>query len=690
MKRTFLLGLTLCLPLTAIPQTTITGETTQEGQVYVPADFERFAPRTALDLLVQIPGFSIRGGSGQRGFGQAQENVLINGKRITAKTTSATDVLQQLSADNVVRIVIVEGADLDIPGLSGQVANVITKAEGLSGTWNYRQRYRENLRPIFDWFDISVNGTAGDLKWRASLNSDPGRGANAGRENITNGDGELLQFREEDFTFHGDRVVGEVGLVWDPDDSREASLNASYGIREVDEQEFSNRFLPDGTAESEAIFSFAEDEWESEVSGDFAFDLGPGRLKLIGLQRNEDSAFTENFKFGASDGSVSSDTIFLQSIFENESILRGEYNLQGQNNSDWQISLEGVYNLLESDEELLAGDLQTDPVLVAESVDGIEVEELRFEAFVSHGRQLRPNVRLQASLGAEYSEVSSDGQNAQTRSFTRPKGSLALSWEARDNLTINTELSREIGQLSLFDFVPDVDLDDGDNRSGNIDIEPDKTTRLEVQLERDYAKWGNATLTLYGEQIDDIIDRVPIMITDANGNTSIREARGNVDSATRYGFDLAGTFLFDALGWKGAQLDYEFEYRRSEIDDPLTGETRRISGDKIRFIDLEFRQDISGTDWAYGWEVENYYESPVFRLNVVNSFESVPPFASVFIEHKDIFGLTANATLGNVFDQDDNFTRLRFSPDRNGNLTQVEDRSRNFGPILTLRLSGSF
>ncbi|MEO1642109.1 MAG: outer membrane beta-barrel protein, partial [Pseudomonadota bacterium] len=638
MKRALLLGLTLCLPLAVHAQTAITGEETEAGQVYVPADFERFAPRTALDLLVQIPGFTIRGGGGGRGFGQAQENVLINGKRISAKTTSSTDVLQQLSADNVVRIVIVEGADLDIPGLTGQVANVITTAEGISGTWNYRQRYRENLRPVFDWFDVSVNGTAGDVKWRAGLSSNHGRGANAGRENITDGAGSLIQYREEDFTSHRLRVFLETGLVWDPADSREASLNASYGLREIDDQEFSTRFAPDGTEQSRAIFAFAEDEWESEVSGDFAFDLGPGRLKLIGLQRNEDSAFTDNFKFGASDGSASSDSIFLQSIYENETILRGEYSWQGANESDWQASLEGVYNLLESDEVLFAGDLFTSPVLVPESVDGIKVEEYRYEAFLTHGRQLRPNLRLQASLGAEYSEVTSDGANAQTRSFTRPKGSIAFLWEARENLTINTELSRSVGQLSLFDFVPDVDLDDGLNQSGNVDIVPAQTTRLEMQFERDYGKWGNTTLTLYGEQIDDIVDRIPITFTDAMGNTTIREARGNLDSATRYGFDIAGTFLFDAIGWKGAQLDYEFDYRQSEVEDPLTGNTRRISGDKIRFIDLEFRQDISGTDWAYGWEIENYYESAVFRLNATSAYEAVPYFGGIFVEHKDIFG----------------------------------------------------
>lgn len=48
-------------------------------RTYTPADFERFAPRTALDMLQQLPSFSIREVSEVRGLGQASENVLING-----------------------------------------------------------------------------------------------------------------------------------------------------------------------------------------------------------------------------------------------------------------------------------------------------------------------------------------------------------------------------------------------------------------------------------------------------------------------------------------------------------------------------------------------------------------------------------------------------------------------------------
>src|SRR5688500_6127305 len=46
-------------------------------KVYTPADFARFAPKTALDMLNQVPGFSIRGeDTASRGLGQASGNVL--------------------------------------------------------------------------------------------------------------------------------------------------------------------------------------------------------------------------------------------------------------------------------------------------------------------------------------------------------------------------------------------------------------------------------------------------------------------------------------------------------------------------------------------------------------------------------------------------------------------------------------
>ena len=52
--------------------------------------------------------------------------------------------------------------------------------------------------------------------------------------------------------------------------------------------------------------------------------------------------------------------------------------------------------------------------------------------------------------------------------------------------------------------------------------------------------------------------------------------------------------------------------------------------------------------------------------------------------------MTGSVVLGNLLDADEKLTRVVYAPDRTGAVDRVEDRNRNFGNILTLRLKGSF
>jgi hypothetical protein len=115
------------------------------GRTYTPADFARFAPRTAYDMLRQVPGFTIRSEDSQRGLGQATGNVLLNGQRLSSKSDDIVTQLGRIPAANVLRIEIRDGATLDIPGLSGPVANVVAKASGLRGQWKWEPDVRSRF-----------------------------------------------------------------------------------------------------------------------------------------------------------------------------------------------------------------------------------------------------------------------------------------------------------------------------------------------------------------------------------------------------------------------------------------------------------------------------------------------------------------------------------------------------------------
>lgn len=680
MKSSLLTALALTLPFVA--QARDSGETAHGDHIFVPADFSQYAPQTALDMVSQIPGFRISDDNNEaRGFGQASQNVLINGQRISSKSTNARDALSRIPAANVEKIELVEGANLDIPGLSGRVVNVTAQSSGITGTWEYRARFREALPPFFDGIDASVTGEGNNLSWTLGLESDPPRASNAGRKRITDANNELIEYGLEQFKGSGHNVTGTATVAWTPDNGNIGNLNLEYSVNEWDERETSNRYTPDDVLTEQRRFEWSNDEWNSEISGDYEFGLGSGRLKLIGLQRNGHRPTVATFFGGTVDGLSPRHDIFKQTVDESESIFRLEYNLAFDDNSDWQFSAEGAFNMLESEAALQALDANGNLAPVNIGTPEVTVEERRGEAFVTHSRQLSPKVRLQTSLGLEMTEITSDGPNGQVRTFNRPKGFLAAIWEPSETLTVNARLERTVGQLDFFDFVSSVDVNLGDNQSGNGDIVPEQSWRAELEFERDYGVWGAGNVLVFAEALEDIVDQVPI---------GTGEGPGNLDTGSRIGVELEGTIKFDRIGWRGAQLEVNGGYYKSEVDDPLTGETRRITRDLIRSVELELRHDIPNTNWAWGLHFENEKNAGVYRLTNLRRFEGVPGFAWGFVEHKDLYGMTASVFVANLFDQDNQFTRAIYAPDRTGTIDRVEDHTRNFGPILTLRLKGTF
>src|SRR6185503_2362068 len=175
-------------------------------RTYTPADFARFAPRNALDMLNQVPGFAIDSAdTDRRGLGQATGNVLINSERFSGKSTDILTELRRISASNVARIEIVDAATLNIPGLSGQVANVITVSRGLSGNFVYRPQIRARRTP-FRWSngEISVNGTIGGTQFTLSARNNSFRNGNAGPEVVIPPAGTILDRRDEVLSVNGD------------------------------------------------------------------------------------------------------------------------------------------------------------------------------------------------------------------------------------------------------------------------------------------------------------------------------------------------------------------------------------------------------------------------------------------------------------------------------------------------------
>lgn len=658
-------------------------------RVFQAEDFNRFAPRTALDMVEQIPGFSFdNDDDGSRGFGQASGNVLINGQRISGKSNGASDALSRISAENVEKIEILDGASLDIPGLSGQVANVIAEAsEDVSGSWSWRARWRETVRPFYDDVTIAVSGKTGNIAWSLGGEVNPRRFGNTGEESIFDATVTLIETREEKLTFVGDRPSVSGSLTWTPENGHVANLNASFGVWQPDTVEVSVRTPLDGSPQINRLFQRSEDEKNGEIGADYEFGLGTGRLKVIGLYRFENSPFRNRVFAAAIDGSTAEEFVFNQTIDEAESILRSEYAWSPRPGRDWQISLEGAFNSLESDSEEfeafdfaeLGPNLNTDPTAI--------VEELRGEALITHGRKLSDKWTAQIAIGGEISEITQSGADNSSQTFLIPKGFLSASYNASENLTLSGRIERRVGQLNFFDFIASSDINNDIGRDANPNLSPEQSWLLEFEAESNFGAWGAGTIKIFGEQFEDVVDRIPLF---DDGGFVIGDAIGNINSATLYGAEFSTTLKFDPIGLKGVQVEASGMIEDSTLTDPLTDESRRLNDGFIYEWEVELRHDIPNTNWAWGLNAENERESKRVFLSEISESRDSHPSTFIFLEHKNIFGMTGFIRYENLLNRGDISERLFFEPDRTGAFDGREFREREFGTGLRIGLAGSF
>lgn len=651
------------------------------AKTFLPADFARFAPRNALDMLRNVPGFTIREATQERGLGTATGNVLINGQRISGKSNDVLTELGRIPASNVTRIEIVDAATLNVPGLSGQVANVFVKADSMSGQFAWRPEFRQRFtRPLLTRGEVSVSGKLGRLDYNLGLQNQSFRSGAGGRTLVYAPDHSLIERRHDVWTGSGEDVRLSARATWDGPGSSIANLNASLRGFFYDYRELGTRTGP-GLVDRVRRVTNDEDEWIWEVGGDYEFALAGGRLKLIGLARSDHDPFEQGLRTEFANGDPDTGSRFLNVADTQERIGRAEYRWKW-GKGDWQVSAEGAFNSLDNVTEYL--ELRPDGSFIEIELPGSTgiVKEDRYEVMASHGRPLSSKLTVQLAAGGEYSNLRQIGGGGLSRTFWRPKGSVSAAWKASPRLDVNFKLQRRVGQLNFADFLATVNLTDDRENAGNVDLVPTQSWEADLEATRNLGRYGTTTFRVYGRLYDDIVDTIPIGLTG--------ESRGNIDRATAYGFESKTTFNFDPLGWKGAKLDARFQAQKTRVKDPLTGERRPISTNLLHLVDLTLRHDIPDSDWAWGGNINYALYARDYRLTEVGRLWEGPVWASAYVENKDVMGLTVRASISNIFAATSMWDRTVYAGRRTGPIQQIEHRDRLIGPIFSFQVRGKF
>jgi outer membrane receptor for ferrienterochelin and colicins len=649
--------------------------------IYEAAVFSSFAPQTAGDMVRQIPGFSITDLSNDRGLGEASQNVLINGARISGKSNDARSVLGRISAASVIRFEIVDGATLDITGLSGQVLNVVTRPDALSGNFKWSPQFRKRMAGNVLGGEINLSGKLGAGDFTLGLaNKDAFRGGGWGPEINTDKNGILLYTRDRFGRFNGDRPSLTASYSLKSGTGAALNINATGQLFKFRGRTEYDRFAPTGPHIIE-LETNTENESNYELSGDYEAALWGGKLKLIGYHRFEHSPGKGEFRRDFLGLQPVEADRYDQVVDEGETVIRSEYRWKS-GKSDWQVSLESAKNFLDSTLALSTLDAQGNFNAVAFDGANARVEEKRGQLVLSYGRPLGSKLNMQLSLGGEYSQLSQSGGNGRTRSFWRPKGSASLAYKASPALDLSFKLQRKVGQLNFGDFLASVDLQNSNDNAGNPDLVPPQSWLGEFELNRSLGKSGSVKLKLTGEVISDLVDQIPI--------TAITEAPGNLPSARRANAELTATLLLDRFGAKGAKLDFTGRIERSQVKDPVTGIDRQISEQTDYGYEIQFRHDIPSTNWAYGVTFEHDRQAPFFRLSYTAEQYKSRPGLHAFIENKDVYGLKLRAQIINILNGFEQNNETFYVARRDGPLSRFVSTPVRYGFIYRFQVSGTF
>lgn len=599
-------------------------ETREGSTVYRPEFFAASRPSTALDMINRLPGFQFDQGASARGFAGTAGNVLIDGKRPASKSDSLGDILSRIPASQVDRIEVIRGGapGIDMQGRS-VVANVIRRAGNASQ--QVITIANNLLLPSGDNLPnarYELSRTYGPRSFDFSISRGVGIDDSSGQGTRTRRDPAGVITRLEAAGHEGDGGgLSSKGSVKTPMFGGELRANASLGKSDFKSEDHFTRL--DRPAPRLDIVQ-TSDSVSGEIGLNFTRPLTPRvAAELVGLQRLSRSEFASNSEQGADRSTFTSDAE------SGESIARGVLRFKRSATLSFEGGGEVAFNFRDGQ---TAFTVNGAPVPIPNA--NVRVEERRGEGFVTATWRPLPPLSVEAGSRFESSTISSSGDVQNERSFFYPKPRLLATWTPNKSDTFRLRIEREVGQLNFGDFVASANLTDERIVAGNPELEPDKTLVIEVSAERRFWEKGAIGLSLSHEEITDAIDRVPITAQDENGNIFFFDAPGNIGDATQDELDFNLTLPLNRFGIPGGELKLNLELVESEVQDPTTGEPRRISGQRPRSGRVDFRQDVPRYKLTYGGTALTAIDETYFRFNEVSRVKIRPFYLAAFVEYK--------------------------------------------------------
>jgi hypothetical protein len=557
-------------------------------------------PVNAFDMVGLVPGFVFREGDNSRGFSGAAGNVLINGRRPSAKTTGLRMLLRRIPASEIERIDVIRGGapGIDMQGLP-VVVNVIRRSgtSTISAAEAIAKRYEDDdLGKIFRLEQSTQSDVLlleGAAEYRAELDENE------------SGEGEIRMFDgagalSEDGSFSAknrtELFTASGALAWD---TLQGLFRANLAVssQQDTEDERSVMLAGNGLGSVELVEGDRASS-RVEIGGDYSHTLAGGdSIELLALQSLE---VEEDESSRADEDSLQQSS---EESREGESIMRGTWRRQMSSTMDFEAGVEGAFNFLDSDSRIRRNNLSVP--LPAESV---LVEETRGEVFSLLTLRPLESVSVGVGLRAETSGISVSGEAQAANRFSFLKPRVVAAYAASGGTQLRLGVEREVGQLDFEDFVAGSEFSSNTINAGNPDLAPEHSWILDAGIERPVFGGGAVNLTYRHARIEDVVDLVLV---------SGFAAPGNIGKGSRDEIILSLTLPLESYGPGLGRVQLESTWTRSAVTDPVTRDNRRISGEKPFEGRLTYTREFPALNSSFGIIGDLAFKETSYRIDQI-------------------------------------------------------------------------
>ncbi len=666
-------------PQTDAPQaqTEIAGQIQSENILsYTPEFFADARPSSAFDMIQRIPGFSYDGGNNNiRGFAGSSGNVLVDGAAPSTKSISLSDFLRRIPPENVERIDLIRGGapGIDMQGQS-VLANIIQRdAASTTGSVRVQANFfggtvGRSLQADMSRRDSTLT-VSGNLEIANEKNNFGSSTAAITRLDSTgairDSGPQIGDHYNRDYKgaltleshYNPGTIIANIGVDLSKDNNRDTTI----------------RTTPLGITSTSLNTEVSKHD-EFEASLDYQRDIGPIRFHALALKNYQVSSDASASVQSSGNSASNTKTETGESIIR--STFAGDY-------SDWltiETGAEGAINSrYQGQTQLIGGAVLTVPN------SNVRIEEKRGELFSTANVVFSPDFRTEFGVRYEASTIKQSGDTNKSKFFSFVKPRVIFTYDVTDTTQLRMRVEREVGQLNFGSFVASSDLVNGTVTAGNPNLEPERSWVYEGVIDQRFWSKGAFTATFTHSEVEAINDRIPIY-----SPTGVFDAPGNIGRGTRDRVKLELSIPLDSIGLVNGTLKPNVNWRDSKVTDPLTGVTRRSSGDNLINGGFTYTQDINALNSTL--TVNGRFESARWSYRLRELSQSGQDFQlDVSWDWKITPDLLLNVRAQNFLPRERFRNRTFYSISRgDGTISGYENSITPFEPSFDISLRQSF